>query len=52
MAVKKSNIVGIALLLALTVTSVSESFGNSQNNKHVQREIKRGYNKYVNIKIF
>lgn len=52
MAVKKSNIVGIALLLALTVTSVSESFANAENNNLVQLDLKRASNNSVNVTLF
>lgn len=52
MAVKKSNIVGMALLLALTVTPVSESFANAENNNLVQLDLKRASNNSVNVTLF
>lgn len=52
MAVKKSNIVGMALLLALTVTPVSESFANAENNNLVQLDLKRSSNNSVNVTLF
>ena len=52
MTVKKSNIVGMALLLALTVTSVSESFANAENNNLVQLDLKRASNNSVNVTLF
>lgn len=52
MTVKKSNIVGMALLLALTVTSVSESFADAENNNLVQLDLKRASNNSVNVTLF
>lgn len=52
MAIKKSNMVGTALLLALAVTSVSGSFANAENNNLVQLDLKRASNNSVNVTLF
>lgn len=52
MAVKKSNLAAMALLLALTVTTVSESFANAENNNLVQLDLKRASNNAVDVTLF
>ncbi len=52
MALKKSNIVGIALLLALAVAPVSETFANAENNNLVQLDLKRSSNNSVDVTLF
>lgn len=51
MVVKKSNIIGITLLLALATASVSETFANGGNNL-VQLDLKRASNSSVNVTLF
>lgn len=51
MAVKKSNIIGIALLLAFATVPVSGSLANSGNNL-VQLDLKRTSNNAVNVTLF
>lgn len=51
MALKKSNIVGIALLLALAAAPVSETFANANNNL-VQLDLKRSSNNSVDVTLF
>lgn len=52
MVLKKSNIVGIALLLALAVAPVSETFANAENNNLVQLDLKRSSNSSVDVTLF
>ena len=52
MVLKKSNIVGIALLLALAVAPVSETFANAENNNLVQLDLKRSSNNSVDVTLF
>ncbi len=52
MAVKKSNIAAMALLLALTVIPVSETFANAENNNLVQLDLKRASDNSVNVTLF
>lgn len=51
MVVKKSNIIGITLLLALATAPVSETFANAGNNL-VQLDLKRASNSSVNVTLF
>lgn len=52
MVLKKSNIVGIALLLALATAPVSETFANAENNNLVQLDLKRSSNNSVDVTLF
>ncbi len=52
MAGKKSNIIIIALLLALAATSVSETFADTVANNLVQLDLKRSSNNSVDITLF
>ena len=52
MAVKKSNIIGIALLLALAVSPVSGTFANAENNNLIQLDLKRSSNNSVDVTLF
>lgn len=51
MVLKKSNIVGIALLLALAAAPVSNTFANTDNNL-VQLDLKRSSNNSVDVTLF
>ena len=51
MAVKKSKIIGIALLLAIASAPVSGTFANGGNNL-VQLDLKKSSNKSVNVTLF
>ncbi len=51
MAVKKSNVIGLALLLALAVSPASGVFAQSGNNL-VQLDLKRASNDAVNVTLF
>ena len=51
MVLKKSNIVGIALL-ALATAPVSETFANAENNNLVQLDLKRSSNNSVDVTLF
>ena len=51
MAVKKSKIIGIALLLAIASAPVSGTFANGGNNL-VQLDLKKSSNNSVNVTLF
>ena len=51
MVVKKSNLIGLALLLALAVSPISTGFAQDGNNL-VQLDLKRASNDSVNVTLF
>lgn len=52
MVLKKSNIAGIALLLALAATPVPEAFADAGANNLVQLDLKRSSNNSVDVTLF